>query len=116
MSLVTTKLPVHKHVPLIRFIGPRSHQRPQHHEEHHDRHSDEIAGSSGTARPQQPVDGAPNGSVPRGSSSPGVTRVVYYDAATDVPGNFRSRSLSQQEIDLILGGGVKWEEPVKKKK
>ncbi|KAJ3118979.1 hypothetical protein HDU96_005216 [Phlyctochytrium bullatum] len=106
MSQITTKAAPHKHIPLIKFIGPRSK----------------------IAHPQLT---APAVKQTVASASPNVSNVIYYDDVKQVPNSFRARPVTDEEINLILVrvitltrplmacmkyGGVIWEEPKAPKK
>ncbi|KAI8851881.1 hypothetical protein BC829DRAFT_386223 [Chytridium lagenaria] len=93
MPLITAKAPLHKHVPLIKFLGASRSKIP------HNTAPQTVAPSK-----------------PTSSSSPNVTAVLFYESISAVPNSFRSRPLSQAEMDSILYGGAVWEDKPKPKK
>ncbi|KAJ3105090.1 hypothetical protein HDU97_008494 [Phlyctochytrium planicorne] len=92
MPVVSTRNAIHRHVPLIKFLGAARPRTP------HQTVASPVV--------QKPASTA--------SSSPNVTKVIYYETSSAVPNSFRARPLSEQEINTILYGGAIWEEkPVK---
>ncbi|KAJ3411769.1 hypothetical protein HDV05_001727 [Chytridiales sp. JEL 0842] len=91
-------MPPHKHIPLIKFLGPR----------HLLRHT------TPTATPTIPSSHSttPNPTPVR----KGNVNILYYTSAKDLPRSFRKQAMSEREMMMVDLGGVPWEPPVESKK
>jgi hypothetical protein len=93
MSAVATRLPAHKHIPLIKFLGPR-HLLPHN-------PSPSSSSSSSFPSPTSAAAGPQSVSAPPQVVKKGGINVVYYDNIKQLPRSFRTKALSEAEMAMI---------------